>query len=78
MPYGSNVMLGYTITTATATITTTTKSNQLQALSGRECSRSLMLPYFKKLHMKVVRLSSLGIGRLYPQEIFLVLISVRG
>jgi hypothetical protein len=43
------------------------EANPLQAWTGPEGARSLRLPDFKKIwHTKVVRLSALPTGRLYP------------
>jgi hypothetical protein len=56
---------------------TTSSAIPLQAWTGPWGSRRLRLPKFlDNRHMKVVRLSALGI--LYPQEIFLVLTSLSG
>jgi len=54
------------------------KSVPLQALSGPEGSRKLRLPNSVTTAHVGGRLSALRTGRIYPQEILLVLISVRG
>jgi len=53
------------------------KTNLLQAWTGPEVSSRLRVPDFNNRHMKVIILSVLGTGRLYPHEIFPVLKSVR-
>jgi hypothetical protein len=54
------------------------KSVPLQAWRGPEGSRKLRFPDFVTMAQDCGKLSALPTGRLYPQEILLVLISVRG
>jgi len=60
------------------TVKVKVKKSYYRPLTGPEFSRKLKLPDFVTTAQDGGRLSALRTGSLYPQEMLLVLISVRG